>query len=105
MERVPFYGGPEEGGWYGSDVLLVQTAEVANESLANKLSAAIQDLAKQLSIEARREDDLHMSLVLDAADAAGIDYENLPEPDGASSFFVIVTNELPMTKKGLRNYE
>lgn len=34
MERVPFYGGPEEGGWWGSDSVVVKYAKFPDEELA-----------------------------------------------------------------------
>ena len=35
-ESIPYYGGPEEGGWLGSDTIIISYKEFPTEELALK---------------------------------------------------------------------
>ena len=106
LELSPFYGGPEEGGWWGTDQHLVEFAEFPSRQLADEARARIHFLAEDLQHQARREHGEQCLREMSWLEARGLDADFLPEPDGPSTFRVIVTNELPPTHvRGNRRYE
>jgi len=105
--RIPFFGGPEEGGWWGADNIPVKYTEVATEEAAEELRAKILARAKELSREASR---VHGRACLDQlawCEARGIDDSNdvFGEDDGAEEWWVSVQTELPEASYGNRHYE
>jgi len=106
MQNEQYYGGPEEGGWYGTDRTLVRYAQFPTLEQADNAAEEMRVLAKQLSIDAAREFNEGCSRSLDACDARGDDYDTLPEVSGPDSFYVCVTDELPdLYQPGIRHYE
>ena len=104
----PFYGGPEEGGWWGSDVSLVASQEFASEELAEKAKEKIEKLSKELSDNARREYGEVCNRQIEWCEARGIDDPNLVfgEVDGESRFYVHVEHEQGENEsRGCRHYE
>ena len=81
---VPYYGGPEEGGWWGRDVKLIATQPYPTEAQA---SAALSQL-----------------------EACGWDGEEAQsrfgEVDGAEDYFVTIeSNPGSHESRGSRHYE
>lgn len=103
---VPFYGGPEEGGWWSSDTELVAYAECSNDHEAEAIWGEVEALAKQLSADAKQGFNRYCRDSLDDAEAKGIDADELPEVDGAESYWV-TTEDAPgsLTSQGSRHYE
>jgi len=83
-----FYGGPEEGGWYGTDTTLVASQEVPTEADAVTMQAAAVDLAEKLTKQAEDVRNRHYAAQLEWLEARGLDADFLPEPDGGDSFWV-----------------
>lgn len=105
MEDVPYYGGPEEGGWYGSDTVLRAYQHFATEEGAESARKAVEVLAKELGELSRREYGERCRAEMDWLEKRGLEADYLPEPDGASEFRVIVCSEIPENRCGCRHYE
>ena len=84
----PFYGGPEEGGWWGTDCVLVAYKECATEELADAIEAQVLALADRLSAEAKDAFNRQCAAECEWLDARGLDADFLPEVDGEFSYFV-----------------
>ena len=95
IERVPFYGGPEEGGWWGSDTEVIAYQRFVSEELANEAAAKVNKLAAELCAIAREEYERHC---LRQPDWLG-------EVAGETEYFVTVTNSIPEPTRGCRHYE
>lgn len=105
VEDVPYYGGPEEGGWWGSDRELVAFRQYATEEAARRAASSIESLARDLSNEARRAEGESCLRSLEWLEARGLDADFLPEPDGPSKFSVVVTEGEPAAaSRGVRHY-
>ena len=104
--RSPFYGGPEEGGWWGEDVTLeayqkfdfIPDAKLAIEAMRqaveNETEFAKQAFNKQCSKEC------------DWLEARGLDDDALPEVDGPDSYFIrLETTRGSFESTGARHYE
>lgn len=104
MESVPYYGGPEEGGWWGSDTHLVAYQWFSTEEAAEAAAAAVRKLAEELKAEAQKEYGNQCLREMEWLDARGLDADFLPEPDGPSDFCVIVSEGLPEESRGCRQY-
>lgn len=106
VESIPYYGGPEEGGWWGRDTSLVAYRKYPSEELATAAAAAVEKLAAELRAEAQKTYGDHCRLELDWLEARGLDADFLPEPDGPSEFLVRVTHGQPVQEScGSRRYE
>lgn len=88
--RVPFYGGPQEGGWWGEDVVLHATKKVRTQDEAEKIHAGIVAMAKELADIARRRFGEQCLRELEAAEERGIDPESLPEVNGEETYYVVI---------------
>mgnify|MGYP003403256212 CR=1 FL=1 len=104
MESARFYGGPEEGGWYGTDSLVVAYQEFPSEELANAALEAAEQLAIELTQSEQREYGEQCLRELDWLEARGLEADWLPEPDGPSSFSLIVSQGIPENSYADRHY-
>ena len=89
-ERSPFYGGPQEGGWWGEDTTLVSTIRCADEAEAYELCERVQLMAKRLTTEAQNEHGRTCLRECEWLEARGLDSDYLGEVDGPNSYFVVV---------------
>lgn len=105
MQSVPFYGGPQEGGWWGNDTFLVAFQQFPTEELAEAAATEVRKLAKESTDEANREYGQHCLNQLEYLDNRGLDADFFPEDDGPEKFYVIVSDELPQESRGCRHYE
>lgn len=105
MERVPYYGGPEEGGWWGNDTHLVAYREFPSEELAEAARKAVEKLAAELKAESHKVFGEKMLRELDWLEERGLDADWLPEPDGESDYYVVVSQGIPEESYGSRHYE
>lgn len=104
MESNPYYGGPEEGGWWGRDTQVVAFQEFPTEQLAIASKDSVTKLAKELADQARRDYGNQCLIELDWLEARGLPADFLPEPDGPSEYYVIVVQEIPQSTRGTRQY-
>lgn len=105
MESCPFYGGPEEGGWYGNDQIVIGYQEFLTEEIASQIAERVRQLAEEMNIQAQTEYGNQCNRELDWCEKRGLDANYLPEPDGPSEYYVTVTNEIPHNSYGRRGYE
>ena len=104
MERVPYYGGPEEGGWWGSDTHIRAYQYFPTLAQAEAARMQVEKLAQLLSADARHSYGQQCLREVEWCDARGLDADYPREPDGESSFYVLVSSELPMESRGTRQY-
>ena len=105
---VPYYGGPEEGGWYGRDVQLVAWNEYPSQMAALHAAQKMAEKAKEMSEVATRAHGEQCNREMEWCDARGLDYDYLPEPDGPESYFTKVepVGEVGReASRGSRQYE
>ena len=105
MESVPYYGGPEEGGWWGSDTQIVAYQHFQTEEQAELAKEKVKELAKELKEEAQRNFGNKCLFEMDWLEQRGLDSDFLPEVDGESEYYVIVSEGLPEESRGCRQYE
>lgn len=105
FERAQYYGGPEEGGWWGHDNILLSYQEFNDEELAKQVAAKVEETAKELAAIARRNHGEHCLRQMEWLDARGLDADFLPEDDGPSDYYVRVCESFPESSYGPRHYE
>jgi hypothetical protein len=104
MEKAPYYGGPEEGGWSGEDHIVVAYQEYPSKELAEKEKEKIESLAEEFNQEERRGYGDHCLRTMEWLEQKGLDADFLPEPDGPSEYYVMVTNTIPQNSYGSRQW-
>lgn len=104
MESVQFYGGPEEGGWYGTDSHVIAFQEFPSQELADAAADKVRLLAEELSQQSKKEYGDQCLRELDWLDARGLEADYLPEPDGPASYYVTVSQGIPENRRGDRQY-
>ena len=104
VESVPFYGGPEEGGWWGEDTFIVKYKKFPSHELAEQAANAVRKLAKEMTHQAQREYGQYCLNTMEMLDARGLDADYLPEPDGPTKYYVTVTQEIVQESRGCRQY-
>lgn len=104
-QRVSYYGGPEEGGWWGEDVIPVAWKKYASLEAAEEAAEAVKQMAQEMTDEAKRADDAAMARSMDWLEERGLDADFLPEPDGPDSWSVSVSERSPEPSYGPRHYE
>jgi hypothetical protein len=72
----PFYGGPQEGGWWGSDSIVEAFERVSTREEADALCERIEELADRLTAQAARDHGRGCQAQLDWCEARGIDDSN-----------------------------
>jgi hypothetical protein len=104
--NVPYYGGPEEGGWWGSDNVLVAYHQCGNDVEAEHVKARVEEMAEELSREAKRDFGRTCAAQCEWLEARGLDSDSLPEVDGEESYFVVVEDTPGQhVTRGCRQYE
>jgi hypothetical protein len=101
----PFYGGPEEGGWWGSDTTCAAARVCFNKGEAERYAAQVRSLADELTKEARERHGSHCENEMDWLEARGLSADFLPEPDGEEQYYVLVRQGIPEPCYGSRRYE
>lgn len=104
VENAPYYGGPEEGGWYGSDMIVQAFKEYPSEVLAEEAAEQVRVMAEELTAQSKQEYGEHCVRQCDWLEARGLDADWLPEDDGPSEYRVIVTSKVPENRYGDRQY-
>lgn len=105
MERVPFYGGPEEGGWYGTDIVVVAYQYFETREAAEYAKTRIETLAAELEAQNKVEYGEQCLRDMDWLEARGLESNFLPEPDGPSEYYVTITDSYPEGSIGKRGYK
>jgi hypothetical protein len=103
---VPYYGGPEEGGWWGSDEKLIASRKCASEVEAQSISKQVQELADELSKEAKNNFGRQCQYECEWLEARGLDADYLPEVDGEETYWVTIESTPgKFESEGSRHYE
>ena len=103
--EIPFYGGPEEGGWWGRDVELVASQRCVTDDEAEAIRLAVVKLANELSEDARDAFNRGCAAEMEWLEARGLDADFLPEVDGEESYFVAVEDRAgSLAYQGERHY-
>ncbi len=105
MRDSSYYGGPEEGGWWGHDVDVVAYQYFETQEAAEAARVEVEKLARELADESRKafgEQCLRETAWLEAR---GLDDSFLPEVDGEDTYSVIVSEGIPEKSRGCRHYE
>jgi hypothetical protein len=103
---VPFYGGPEEGGWWGRDSHLVAYQWCPTEEEAERTRACVEAYAKELEEESRRAFGEYCNTTMEWLEARGLDADFLPPPDGETTYSVVVEDRSGSCEsRGCRHYE
>ena len=105
-QKVPFYGGPEEGGWWGSDHIPLRFAKFNTQEEANRAHEAVNHLAHSLTRDERHEHQRRCMDILDWCDERNIDddVDIFGEDDGPSEFYVTIELEIPQPLLQDRHY-
>lgn len=104
--KYPYYGGPEEGGWWGTDVVLESYQQFPTKEQAEQVCSKVKQLAEELSREARNRWGDYCLRQLDWLEERGLDSDYLGEPDGPTEYMVVVEQGLgSMQSRGSRHYE
>lgn len=104
---VPFYGGPEEGGWFGKDKVVEAYQRFSDRHAAKVAFSAVKRLAKEMTDTAKIEHGQACIRQLAFCEARGIEDSNsvFGEDSGPDSYMVTITDRLPVTERGCRHYE
>lgn len=105
MEESQFYGGPQEGGWWGYDSRIVASQEFPSEKEARSAAEAVEKFATELDAEARKSFGKQCLRETAWLEARGLDDDFLPEVDGPDKYEVIVSQGMPKEHQGNRHWE
>ena len=105
--RQSYFGGPEEGGWWGSNDIPVAYQRFVTEEAANAAWDAVTELAEKMTADASHAHGRGCLSQLAWCEERGIDDSNsvFGEDDGSESYYVTVQTELPEASYGPTNYE
>jgi hypothetical protein len=105
-EDCPYYGGPEEGGWWGHDTLLVASKDYPTEDAARQALDAVHKFANELQAASERAHGERCLHELEWLESRGLDADFLPEPDGPSDYWVTIEDRPGANEsRGSRHYE
>ena len=105
MRRVQRYGGPEEGGWWHDNTIIVKYARYPTRDHAEAAMRRIEALARQMTAEAMAEHGDKCLREMEWLDAHGLEPEFLGEVDGPDEFYVLMTEGLPEEDRSRPRYE
>lgn len=101
-----YYGGPEEGGWYGSDYVLTASQQFTTHGALDAAATRITALANDLTDQGKRAFGENCLRETEWLDARGLDDDFLPEPDGPTRYVVIQEEVRGSSEsQGPRHYE
>ena len=105
VESVPYYGGPEEGGWWGRDTQVVAFQVFSTETEANAKAEAVKKLAEEMSQQAKQAYGEQCLRETEWCESRGLDADWLGEVDGETEYSVIVSEKPLQASHGCRHYE
>lgn len=85
-----YYGGPEEGGWWGRDYTLVAFQVMPSEEAARQAREQVKALAERATTEAADRFRLGCAAEQAWLDARRLDSDFLPEVSGPDRYEVLV---------------
>ena len=103
---VPYYGGPEEGGWWGHDTSCLAYQWVEGEKEADAAVERVRRLAEELGQQAKTEFGDYCLKQTEWLEARGLDDDFLPEVNGEETYFVTREQQpRSLESTGSRHYE
>ncbi len=105
MESHQYYGGPEEGGWWGTDTRVESYQAFNNEADARAAATRVESFAQELQAESKKAYGEQCLRELSWLEARGLDADWLAEPDGPSEYSILVSQGIPDSSFGPRHYE
>lgn len=84
------YGGPEEGGWYATDVTLDSTLSVDSYSVAERMVEKMQTMLVERNRAEKHAWATHCGDTVEWCEARGLDVSYLQEPDGPDTYIVLI---------------
>lgn len=103
-QEAPFYGGPEEGGWWGADQIVEAYEQFPTADAAEAAAEKVRTLAEELSAESKREFGEQCLREMEWLESRGLDADFLPEPDGESRYYVTIETAIPKDRIAERGY-
>lgn len=104
--NVPYYGGPEEGGWWGVSTHLLASQGFPCEEDANQAMDRVKELVEAGNRDERRKFGEQCLREMEWLEARGLDSDFFPEPDGESRYWVCVEEKRgEHESRGCRHYE
>jgi hypothetical protein len=100
-----YYGGPEEGGWWGTNRHVVAYQYFSTEEAANAACEEVKKLARKLEEDSRKSYGQQCLAEMEWLDNHDLEADYLSEPDGPESYYVSVTQEIPGESRGQTHYE
>lgn len=85
----PYYGGPEEGGWWGYLHILQKYCKCSSRAQAEMLMEKLQDHCKELTEEAKKADGDDCLRHMERADRRGEDVSD-DGYDGPSRYYMTI---------------
>lgn len=106
-EDVPFYGGAEEGGWWGNDRILREYILTPSLAAAEALRYQIEITATELTQEAKRSHAEACLAQCENAWSRGVEPETIYGEDAGPSAYVVRIETVPgaAAYRGCRHYE
>lgn len=86
---LPYYGGPQEGGWWGRDVELVAYERFESLDAAEAALKAVRSYAAKLSKEAKDRFGDQCRAECEWLEARGLESSFLPEVDGEAEYYAV----------------
>jgi len=101
-----YYGGPEEGGWWGENHLVESVTQFDNEADAEAYATRIDNDIRTRSREAETAWANGCRAECEWADARGLDVNDaFPETDGPDTYSCTIGTEPPTDSYGPDHYE
>ena len=88
-ENVSYYGGPEEGGWWGYLQILQKYCKCSSREQAEMLSNKLREHCEQLNKESKKADGEDCLRHMERADRRGEDVDD-DGYDGPSTYYMII---------------
>ena len=105
-KTIPFYGGPEEGGWWGSDTVVEASTWYPTEEKAEMALEAINIAAELLIQEAKKRYGEQCLRETQLLEEQGLDDSDIREVDGEKGYFAVVEDSQGAEiEQGCRHYE
>jgi len=105
-QSYSYYGGPEEGGWWGHDNELIRYQKYPTKEAAERAKLRIDKLSKVATKQACSDWGKQCLEELESAYARGLEAEDLPETNGPDEFFVTLERSPGKCEsRGSRTYE
>ena len=103
--ETPFYGGPEEGGWWGSDEELVAYKHYPTRELAEDAMGRLDKAFHDKQAQAKHLWGKRCLAETEWLDARGLDDSFLPETAGPETVTVLIEADLGSAARlGDRHY-